>query len=121
MSIDSTATAPPILDVKTKSGTENTSGEHTIVAAVTGKKIKVIAYKLTSKSATENLVTWLDGSGGTEVYRQRVTGDGTLCFGEVNNCPPPGRLFETTANTALIMNLSAAQAVDYTIAYIEEA
>jgi hypothetical protein len=109
-------------NIKTVSGTENTSGETSIVAAVASNKIRVVSYMLTTKSSTEVLATWLDGSAGTELKRTRcVSPNGDASFGESVACAPPGALFTTSVNTALILNLSGAVAVDYSISYYEEA
>ena len=109
--------------IKSVSGSANTSGEQTIVAAAgASTKIKVLSYKLTTKSSTEVLATWLDGTGGTELYRTRaVSPNADISFGETNNGPLPAGLFTTSDNTALILNLSGAIAVDYSISYITEA
>ena len=109
--------------IKSVSGAAASSGEQTIVAAAgAGLKVKVLSYKLTTKSSTEVLATWLDGSAGTELYRTRaVSPDADVSFGETNNGPLPAGLFTTSDNTALILNLSGAISVDYSISYITEA
>lgn len=91
----------------------STSGNNTIVAAVTGKKIRVLAYKL-SFSGTVN-GKFQTGAGGTD-----LTG---LIYGVANvidkgDFSPVGH-FETAAGALLNLNLSGAVAVGGYIVYVE--
>jgi len=89
-------------------------GDNTILAAVSAKKIRVFAYELQHHGTVSSNMT--DGAAGTQLTplwkfqdREGVTtpNNGTM-------------LFEGTANTALILNLSAAITVSVAVSYTEE-
>ena len=89
------------------------SGDNTLVAAVTGKQIRVLAAFMVS-AGTVN-VRFEDGAGGTALTGQMnlVANSGfTLPFNEVG-------WFETTAATLLNLELSGAVSVDGCLVYIE--
>ena len=89
------------------------SGNNTIVAAVVGKKIRVIAADLVCVTAVT--VAWQSGAGGTAL-------SGTMSFGAnggyVLGYNPAG-WFETAAQELLNMSLGGAVQVSGTITYIE--
>ncbi len=90
-----------------------TSGDNTLVAAVVGKKIRVVSLLLVS-AGTVN-ARFEDGAGGSALSGQMnlVANSGfTLPFNPVG-------WFETTANTLLNLELSAAISVDGMLTYIE--
>ena len=91
------------------------NGNNTLVAAVTGKKIRVLSMTLTMSGTT---VTWAfqSGAGGTA-----LTGTmGPIAQGQTVVWPfsPVGH-FETAAATLLNLSLSGAQAVAGSLVYIE--
>jgi hypothetical protein len=90
-----------------------TSGNNTLVAAVTGKKIRVLSYVINSVSAVT--VRFEDGAGGTAL-------SGVMSLPSTNtivaNHNPLG-WFETTAATLLNMELGAALQVSGHLSYIE--
>jgi hypothetical protein len=91
----------------------STSGNNTIVAAVTAKKIRVLAVQLVA-SGTVN-AKWQTGAGGTD-----ITGLGYFVANTGYALPyNPAGWFETASNTLLNLNLSAAIAVGGSITYIE--
>ena len=91
----------------------STSGNNTIVAAVTSKKIRVLAAQLVA-SGTVN-VKWQDGAGGTD-----KTGLAYLVANTGYVLPyNPAGWFETSVTTLLNLNLSGAVAVGGSITYIE--
>ena len=90
------------------------SGDNTLVAAVTGKKIRVLALAITM-TGTAVTIRFEDGAGGTALtgqmqptQRQTVT----LPFNPVG-------WFETSAATLLNLELGGAQSVDGALVYIE--
>ena len=90
-----------------------TSGNNTLVAAVTGKKIRVLAATFVAVTAVT--VRLEDGAGGTAltgVMSLGATGVLTLPFNPVGWC-------ETTANTLLNMELGGAVQVSGALAYVE--
>lgn len=91
-----------------------TSGDNTIVAAVSGKKIRVIAAHLTM---TGTLVTirFESAAGGTALTGQMQPLAGhsiTLPFNPVG-------WFETVAGELLNMELGGSQSVDGCLTYVE--
>lgn len=90
-------------------------GDNTLVAAVTGKRIRVLSMTLTMSGTT---VTWAfqSGAGGTA-----LTGTmGPIAQGTTVVWPfsPLGH-FQTAASTLLNLSLSGAQAVTGSLVYIE--
>ena len=90
------------------------SGNNTLVAAVTGKKIRVLALAITM-TGTAVTIRFEDGAGGTALTGQRQPTQGqtvTLPFNPVG-------WFETSAATLLNLELGGAQSVDGVLVYIE--
>jgi hypothetical protein len=100
--------------LKTDTISDGTSGQNTLVAAVTGERIKVYA-----------LVLIVEGTVGIE-FRD---GASTALTGRMNfqaregltiAVAPPAFLFQTTAGNAFTMNLDAAVIVDGWFAYWDD-
>lgn len=90
------------------------SGDNTLVAAVTGKKIRVLALAITM-TGTAVTIRFEDGAGGTALTGQMQPTQGqtvTLPFNPVG-------WFETSAATLLNLELGGAQSVDGVLVYIE--
>lgn len=89
-----------------------TSGDNTIVAAVASKKIRVLEYAIVCAAATT--VIWKSATAGA------ITGDMSFAAngGIATPFSPLGK-FETTAGEALVLNLSAANAVSGHLVYVE--
>ena len=90
-----------------------TNGDNTIVAAVVGKKIRVLAYSIVADAAVG--VAFEDGAGGSELSGQMAfaaNGGISVPFSPVGH-------FETTANTLLNIETDAAANVRGHISYIE--
>lgn len=96
------------LTVKYASISTSASGDTTVVAAVTGKRIKVIDYVLTRASAVN--MKWR--SGTTDIT-------GLLYNGAAPGFNPVGH-FRTAVGELLAINLSAAVGVGGHITYVEE-
>lgn len=88
------------------------SGENTIVSAVTGSKIRVLSI-LVSSDSQEN-VEILDGTGGSVLQKFYLAANGT-----VTESAAQGWLIETSAGNALIANLSGANNTSVRVTYIE--
>lgn len=90
-----------------------TSGDNTLVAAVTAKKVRVLALFLVA-AGTVN-VRFESGAGGTA-----LTGQMNLIANTGFSLPyNPVGWFETASNTLLNMELSAAVSCDGCLTYIE--
>ena len=90
------------------------SGDNTLVAAVTGKKIRVLALFITM-TGTAVTIRFEDGAGGTALTGQMGPTAGQTIVLPFN----PVGWFETSAATLLNMELSGAQSVDGALTYIE--
>lgn len=90
------------------------SGNNTLIAAVTGKKIRVLAYNFMGAGAVN--AKFQDGAGGTD-----LTGLKYIAAAGGGICAPfnPVGWFETTAATLLNLNLSGAVGVGGEITYVE--
>lgn len=90
----------------------SSSGDNTIVAAVTSKKIRVLRWSLSANGAVN--AKWKSATAGDitglRYLQQYGGGGGTLC--EIGH-------FETTAGEALVLNLSTAVAVGGDLTYVE--
>jgi hypothetical protein len=105
--------AGTVLTPKFAAISASSSGNNTLVAAVTSKKIRVLAMWLSSNGTVN--VKLQDGAGGTDksglAYLVANTGF-VLPFNPTGWC-------ETTANTLLNLNLSGAVAVGGQLTYVE--
>ena len=91
----------------------SSNGNNTLVAAVTGKKIRVLSYALTS-SGTVN-AKFQSGASGTDLtgLLYEIANSGIA----VAYCPVG--LFETAAGSLLNLNLTAGTAVGGHLTYVE--
>ncbi len=90
-----------------------TNGDNTIVAAVSGKKVRVLSYSLVADAAVG--CAFDDGSGGTELSGQMAfaaNGGISVPFSPVGH-------FETTANTVLNLETDAVANVRGHVCYVE--
>lgn len=90
-----------------------TSGDNEIVAAVTGKRIRVLAGSLTM-TGTAVTIRFESAAGGTA-----LTGQMTPAQGQTISLPfcPVGH-FETVAGQSLNLELGGAQSVDGWLVYV---
>lgn len=89
----------------------SSSGNNTIIAAVTGYKIIVHAYTLVVTTAVT--CRWYDGAGGTAL-------SGAMPFGANGGVSTPFNTvghFTTTAGTALVLSLGSGVQVSGHITY----
>ena len=92
----------------------SSSGNNTLVAAVTGKKIRVVAYNFMGAGAVN--AKFQSGAGGTD-----LTGLKYLDAAGGGICAPynPAGWFETAVATLLNLNLSTDIAVGGELVYVE--
>jgi hypothetical protein len=91
-----------------------TSGDNTLVAAVTGKRIRVLAM-IAVMTGTAVTIRFESGAGGTALTGQMQP---TAGGGFVLPYNPIG-WFETAASELLNMELGGAQSVDGVLRYVE--
>lgn len=90
-----------------------TSGDNTLVAAVTGKKIRVLNIVIIS--AGSMTIRFESGASGTALTGQMTVAAGT---GFAPGFDPTGH-FETAAGALLNMELSGATSADGWLTYVE--
>lgn len=90
-----------------------TSGDNTLVAAVTSKKVRVLSLFLVASGAVN--VRFESGAGGTALTGQMNLVANTGFVLPYN----PAGWFETASNTLLNLELSGAISVDGSLTYIE--
>ena len=111
------------LTVKWAVVSEASSGENTVVAAVTNKKIRVLSLALVGvgtavsiyfKDAASGTAIFADGTNPIPIDKSGAAGAGGLILGY-----NPMGWFQTAESGALILNLSTAQAVAGSVSYVE--
>jgi len=90
-----------------------TSGDNTLVVAVTGKKIRVLSCWLVSAGAVTT--RFESAAGGTALSGQITLTAGTGFVLPYNE----GGWFETAASVLLNLELSGAVSVDGSLSYVE--
>lgn len=92
------------------------AGDNTIVAAILGRKIRVVNYTLISAGAVT--VTWKSGTTAISGPMPLAANGGMAPSSSV--LTPSGLIgvFETNANEALVLNLGGAVAVGGHLTYI---
>jgi len=90
------------------------AGDNTIVAAVTGKKIRVVAYNLTV-TGTAGSLRWESGAGGTALSGLMTP----LAGVSINASYCPGGLFETASDALLNLELATYTAAVGHLTYVE--
>lgn len=92
-----------------------TSGDNTVVAAVTGSRIKVVSYVLVAAGLVT--VKWKSGAATDLSGAMSLAANGGVAIpGQ-----PSSHIAQTAAGQALVLNLSAAVQVSGHVAYFEEA
>lgn len=93
------------------------SGDNTLVAAVSGAKIRVLSYTLVPTA--DVVVRFESGAGGTALTGQMSLRqeDGVVAQNVHASCPQG--LFETAASALLNLELSGAVSVDGHLTYVE--
>jgi hypothetical protein len=85
------------------------SGDNTIVAAVTGKKIRVQRYEISASGAVN--AKWRSGTTDVTGLLYLAAAGSTADADAADAQAGDDFLFETVAGQALVLNLSAAVAV----------
>lgn len=107
--------------MKTVTGTVSSSGDNTVINSVSTKRLKIFAYALFSATTTSNTCIFKDGSGGTSLWTIPLQAPASsTIFGANLAVDVPSFLFATTAGNALILNLSQAQTVTYSLTYWDD-
>lgn len=100
-------------------GSASTSGNNTLVAAGTNR-LKVYAFTLSTTSTTAVTCIFQSGAGGTELWRVVLQAPTSVSTGANLVVQPPAWLFATASATLLNLNLSSANAVNWSVSYFDE-
>lgn len=103
-----------------KGGSASSSGDNTLVVAGTNR-LKVYAFSLSTVSTTAVTCIFQSGASGTELWRVILQTPASVAGGANLVVQPPAWIFATAAATLLNLNLSAAVAVNWSVAYYDEA
>lgn len=101
-------------------GSASSSGNNTIVAAGTNR-LKVFAFTLSTLSTSSVTCIFQSGAGGTELWRVVLQAPTGVSTGANLAVSPPAWLFATASATLLNLNLSSANAVNWSVSYFDEA
>ena len=104
------------LTIKFAKVSVSSSGDNTIVSAVTGAKIKVLSVLLVSSGTVS--VKWISNATDLTGAMPLVANSG---FVLPASSPGQGHYFESATSQSLILNLSGAVSVNGHISYYEEA
>lgn len=108
---------PSVPIPKTATGSTSSSGDNTVIAAVTDKFINVYRYKLRTTSTTANTVSAKDDTAGNIIDTDILQAPTAGVFGTNESVPMPSFLFRSALGKPLVLNLSAAQIVVYSLSY----
>lgn len=101
-------------------GSAASSGNNTLVAAGTNR-LKVFAFTLSTLSTSSVTCIFQSGAGGTELWRVVLQAPTSVSTGANLAVSPPAWLFATASATLLNLNLSSANAVNWSVSYFDEA
>lgn len=101
-----------LADVKTAHVNSATAGENTLVAAVTGSKIRVLAVSVSTDTAQQ--IDLLDGAAGATLQTYYMGGNAPVVEGVAQ-----GFLLETSEGNALVVNLGSANNTSVRVIYVE--
>lgn len=104
---------PPGISLKSAAIDVSNAGNNTIVSAVSGRRIKVVAYSIQAVGTVN--VKFTDGAidlTGPFSFQARE--------GNAFGVPAPSWMFGTSAGAALVLNLSDAVAVNGFVTYFDD-
>jgi hypothetical protein len=101
-------------------GSASSSGNNTLVAAGSAR-IKVSKFSLSTTSTTAMTCIFQSGAGGTELWRVVLQAPTSVSTGANLAVPVPDWIFATASATLLNLNLSSANAVHWSVTYVDEA
>ena len=105
--------------IKTASGT--LTADTDIVAAVTGKRIKVTAYSVFTTGTNLDLAIFKsNGAAGTELWRVPLQSVASQLMGANLAVSAPAFLFATVAGEKLTLDVNQTDTVHYSISYFDD-
>lgn len=107
---------PAIGEILMATGTAASSGDNTLIAApAAGRRIVVHDIQIQLEAATATTMLLKSGSTTRRRFYAGAIGDGLVLFFS------PGKEFRLGTAEALVLNLSGANSVGYTVRYTTEA
>lgn len=104
-----------------KTASVNITADTDIVAAVTSKRIKVIAYALFKTGTNANPIIFKsNGTGGTELARVLLQSQASAVFGANLAISAPSFLFATVAGEKLTMDVGDSDTITGFITYFDD-
>ncbi len=104
-----------------KSVSGSLTADTDVIAAVGGKRLKVIAYSLVSVGTNANTVIFKsNGTGGTELWRVLLQSSTAIASGANLATSPPDWLFGTVVSEKLTIDVNQTDAVHYSISYFDD-
>lgn len=106
--------------IKSVSGT--LTADTDVIAAVTSKRIKVIAYSVITTGTSANAAIFKsNGTGGTELWRLFLQAPAaSSVFGANLSIAAPSFLFATAAGEKLTLDVGNTDALHYSITYFDD-
>jgi hypothetical protein len=101
--------------ISTVSGTKSSSGDNTLISAPGSGKRIVITFLMVQNKSSNAVTLKLKWSGGDQIREMLAQNQGD---GFTNEPAPDARLRKT--NEDLVLNLSAAETVTYSVDYYTE-
>lgn len=95
---------------------ESSSGDRTIVAAVAGKRIRVIRYEVVT--AADVVLTWKSSTAGAISGPLALGNSATGAGGGISSPVASCGIMQTVAGEGLVLNLSDAVSVGGDLTYI---
>lgn len=105
--------------IKTVSGTFTADTD--VIAAVSTKRLKVIAISLFTFGTSATTITWKsNGTGGTEIARDCLQSVASQVMGIKAAIAAPSFLFATAAGEKLTADTTTSDTIHYTITYFDD-
>jgi hypothetical protein len=105
--------------IKTASG--SLTADTDVIAAVSSKRIKVIAYSFISVGTSATTVIFKsNGTSGTELWRLLMQSSTAIAAGANLAISAPSFLFATVAGEKLTVDVNAADTIHYSITYFDD-
>lgn len=105
--------------LKTVSG--SLTADTDVIAAVSTKRIKVVAYSMISSGTNANTVIFKsNGTGGTELWRLLMQSSANIAAGANLAIAAPSFLFATVAGEKLTMDVNQTDTIHYSITYFDD-
>lgn len=106
------------------SGSISSSGDTTLVSAVSRKRITVTSFSLTTNSTNTFTAAFQSGTGGNQIWAVSLVSPSTATMTGANLAVPEkqGAIFKTAIGSLLNLNLSVAptQPLIWAISYVEQ-